>query len=453
MTLRKLKLLTRLSLICCSVILIIIIINMTQSLDDQYDINDEYIVTQYGPGEVTDSTSENKDMRQVPLLTQIKTQRNNVVLGNKAKEQRDVNVDLMIDRLNKTEEFFTLSFWNTSFTELVRTLGSKAKKNAKTLFAFDNIKTKENLPAWKQLHMNIRQFSLYDPDDPNLNIVLDELSKLPIKSMETSDDWKDGTQFKMVFHFENGATGLAKPMRYRREVETSENHYIFDDMERHIAEIAAFQLDKLLGFQRVPPTIGRKVNITSELKPISPKSLNKTIYYSPAGNICFYGKCRQFCNHAYAFCGHPDMIEVSIQSFLPSEKIARRKSWQQPWKRAYSLRRKAYWETNDDLCISVRKRSPFNNGKILQDIIDVHTFDFLTGNKDRHNIATFKQFGNYSFPILYDNGRGFGRQTYDALSILAPLRQCCLIRKSTLLKYIKLYLGDEKLSSLMRKAF
>jgi hypothetical protein len=38
------------------------------------------------------------------------------------------------------------------------------------------------------------------------------------------------------------------------------------------------------------------------------------------------------------------------------------------------------------------------------------------------------------------------------MSILAPLRQCCLIRKSTLLKYIKLYLGDEKLSSLMRKA-
>ena len=32
--------------------------------------------------------------------------------------------------------------------------------------------------------------------------------------------------------------------RYPRDVETNENLFIFDDMERHVAEIAAFQLDK-----------------------------------------------------------------------------------------------------------------------------------------------------------------------------------------------------------------
>lgn len=56
-----------------------------------------------------------------------------------------------------------------------------------------------------------------------------------------------------------------------------------------------------------------------------------------------------------------------------------------------------------------------------------------------------------SFNVSLMNFR-FGRQTYDAMSILAPLRQCCLIRKSTLLKYIKLYIGPERLSSLMEKA-
>ena len=38
------------------------------------------------------------------------------------------------------------------------------------------------------------------------------------------------------------------------------------------------------------------------------------------------------------------------------------------------------------------------------------------------------------------------------MSILAPLRQCCMIRKSTFLKYVRLYIGPDKLSSLMAKS-
>ena len=38
------------------------------------------------------------------------------------------------------------------------------------------------------------------------------------------------------------------------------------------------------------------------------------------------------------------------------------------------------------------------------------------------------------------------------MSILAPLRQCCMIRKSTFLKYVKLYEGPDKLSTLMEKS-
>ena len=38
------------------------------------------------------------------------------------------------------------------------------------------------------------------------------------------------------------------------------------------------------------------------------------------------------------------------------------------------------------------------------------------------------------------------------MSILAPLRQCCIIRKSTFLKYVKLYTGSVPLSSFMRQS-
>ena len=36
------------------------------------------------------------------------------------------------------------------------------------------------------------------------------------------------------------------------------------------------------------------------------------------------------------------------------------------------------------------------------------------------------------------------------MSILAPVFQCCMIRYSTFMKLVKLYLGPEKLSMLMR---
>lgn len=54
-----------------------------------------------------------------------------------------------------------------------------------------------------------------------------------------------------------------------------------------------------------------------------------------AGNICFFGKCDYYCDSAFAFCGHPDMIEVSLMSYLPSRNVALRKSWYQPWRRSY----------------------------------------------------------------------------------------------------------------------
>ena len=43
----------------------------------------------------------------------------------------------------------------------------------------------------------------------------------------------------------------------------------------------------------------------------------------------------------------------------------------------------------------------------------------------------------------------FGRSNHDYLSILTPLRQCCQIKQSTLLKLVKLYNGPEKLSGLL----
>ena len=46
----------------------------------------------------------------------------------------------------------------------------------------------------------------------------------------------------------------------------------------------------------------------------------------------------------------------------------------------------------------------------------------------------------------------FGKSQHDEISILAPLRQCCIVRKSTLVRMLSLYEGPQPLSDAMRQS-
>lgn len=203
------------------------------------------------------------------------------------------------------------------------------------------------------------------------------------------------------------------------------------------------------------PVTGRILNMTSEIYHLASSELLKTFFVSPAGNLCFHGKCSYYCDTAHAICGSPDMLEGSFAAFLPSKAFAPRKVWRHPWRRSYHKRRKAQWQqgtynekmkilwhipqysldhvrfADSDYCSLVRDIPPYGEGRRLLDLIDMSVLDFLTGNMDRHHYETFKLFGNDTFPIHLDNGRGFGKPFHDEASILAPLLQCCVIRRST----------------------
>lgn len=88
--------------------------------------------------------------------------------------------------------------------------------------------------------------------------------------------------------------------------------------------------------------------------------------------------------------------------------------------------------SDPNYCEIIRNVQPYNTGRRMLDIMDLSVFDFLMGNMDRHHYETFIMFGNDSFPIHLDHGRAFGKAFHDELSILAPVIQCCHIRKSTL---------------------
>ncbi|CAH1795312.1 unnamed protein product [Owenia fusiformis] len=304
------------------------------------------------------------------------------------------------------------------------------------------------LTSWELFHNHINEYGLYRKDDPNVNNLIKDLQTKRIIGTEQKSG---GTQLKLIMEFSNDGEALFKPMRFQRDVETDYNHYYFSDYERHYAEIAAFYLDRVFDFRRIPPTIGRTVNMTYDIKRLANRKLAKTFFFSPSNNVCFHGSCSYYCDSNHAVCGYPDLLEGSFAAFLPPDKLADRETWRHPWRRSYSRRRKAAWETDDTYCEGVRNRTPYVNSRQLLDLMDMAVFDFIQGNLDRHHYETMDPYGNETFPLHLDNGRGFGKTWKDEIDILAPIYQCCLMRYSTLLKLIDFEKGPP-LSQVFRKA-
>ncbi|XP_058062771.1 extracellular serine/threonine protein CG31145 [Anopheles bellator] len=310
-----------------------------------------------------------------------------------------------------------------------------------------DLKPGPNASNLERFQLRISKRELYRKGDQLVNAVVDDMVRLPILHVVQKEG---GTQLKLIIDYPNDIHALFKPMRFPREQQTLPNHFYFTDYERHTAEIAAFHLDRLMDFRRAMPVTGRILNITTEIYQVGDEVLLKTFFVSPSNNLCFHGKCSYYCDTSHAICGNPDTLEGSFAAFLPTQDDTQRKVWRHPWRRSYHKRRKAQWETDSDYCTMVRDIPPYDEGRRLLDLMDMAVFDFLTGNMDRHHYETFKIFGNDTFPIHLDHGRGFGRPFHDELSILAPVLQCCLLRASTLETLLKFHNGPKPLSEAMR---
>lgn len=313
------------------------------------------------------------------------------------------------------------------------------------------IKINANSTILEKFHALITSREMYGEHHGNvIQKLLHEMANGTLKEVK---QMTGGTQLKLIMTYDNKMQALFKPMRFDRAQQTLPNHFYFTDYERHNAEIAAFHLDRLLGFRRAVPVTGRLLNITSEIFQLTDFNVLHTAFRSPAGNFCFHGKCSYYCDTGHAICGHPDMLEGSLAAFLPDKQLIDRKSWRHPWRRSYNKHKRAQWETEDDYCKMVREMAPYDQGRRLLDLIDMSVLDFLMGNMDRHHYETFLgEFGNDSFAIHLDHGRAFGKPFHDEISILAPLLQCCEIRASTLKTLLKYHNEPKSLSQAMHEA-
>jgi Golgi casein kinase, C-terminal, Fam20 len=69
----------------------------------------------------------------------------------------------------------------------------------------------------------------------------------------------------------------------------------------------------------VPPIVGRKLNITSEMLPIVDGDLIDNFYVSPANNICFFADVDYYSDTMHPVCGDPHMTEGSFSVLIDYE--------------------------------------------------------------------------------------------------------------------------------------
>lgn len=295
---------------------------------------------------------------------------------------------------------------------------------------------------WKDM---VKSREVTSPNDADsMNMILEAMMYKPIVAAGVG---YRGTQLKASLFLEGKQRVVFKPKRYSRDYVVEGTPY--SGFDRHNGEIAAFHLDRILGFYRAPPVVGRRVNLEEEIEPIGEKKLMDT-FFKEGGNTCFYGVC-YYCKKAEAACANGTIMEGSVTLWLPPGWSLR--NWRHPWQRTYRDDRKALWETDNNYCKNkVLKTPPYDSGPRLLDIMDTALFDFLIGNADRHHYETFKDEGDSGMLLHLDNAKSFGNPHHDEMSILAPVYQCCRIRRSTWNRFLSVSNQESSLSELLCKA-
>ncbi|KAK6641654.1 hypothetical protein RUM44_013369 [Polyplax serrata] len=311
-----------------------------------------------------------------------------------------------------TQELMSLQRNHTEYKKIVEQVVNNLKQTVDS-----------SIKLWKIAQKWVSGQQIVPEDAPLLGSVLNSLCSAKILKAENS---KRGTQLKLLLTLEGGQQALFKPQWYKRNEIIRGSVYAGKD--RHNAEVAAFHLSLLLNIRRVPLTVGRKINIRREVMPVASQELLNT-FFKDKNETCFYGVCL-YCEPKSPVCTNDDIMEGALIMWLPTNiKFQRHPN---PWQRSYKSDLVARWEVEEDYCHQVKSTKQYNPeiSTRLLDLIDSVVFDFLLDNGDRHH---------YEVPLgltpssvfLFDNGKSFGNPFVDHIDILAPIYQCCMIRRET----------------------
>ncbi|PIK39710.1 putative extracellular serine/threonine protein kinase FAM20C [Apostichopus japonicus] len=306
----------------------------------------------------------------------------------------------------------------------------------------------EQNSSLEEFHNDLTLDSLYSVEAPYMPRLLHSLATAPIKKATV---FSPGTQFKILLEFENGNFAIAKPMRHKRDFywaynKTQQN---WQDQERHTAEIASFHLDRVMGFRRVPPCVGRKVDFLNEiLMKGKDDGLLDTMTWR-GDDICFIGDCAPvFCNKNHTICAENGTLEISVCQKIPGRRPFHEEF--NPWNHYITLRDKTSWKYRN-ICTDILKKQRITRGRFFLDLMELVLFDHLIRNYDRHHYFLVNRIDrNMSFVVIVDNGKGFGNPYEDDIKCLAAIYQCCRFRNSTFNTMLALTKEGNKLGDLVK---
>lgn len=97
--------------------------------------------------------------------------------------------------------------------------------------------------------------------------------------------------------------------------------------------------------------------------------------------------------------------------------------------------KKALWETNPDYCDKVKETPPFNEGRVLIDLIELHIFDFLQGETTA-NVTVLVTY----LPMVYAKYWKQEDNCSGSLGLISVCKRCVILSDWISSYYIIIYI-------------
>ncbi|KAL3872517.1 hypothetical protein ACJMK2_035741 [Sinanodonta woodiana] len=304
-------------------------------------------------------------------------------------------------------------------------------------FHIHPIKNIDYRQIWEKFNQTINDESIYRPTTDVDEIIYalrrSKIVKVDLYSPSTF------SAYKWMIVLEGGQHVLFKPALINKTVKASVN--CVSGCEHPEYEIAGFALNRLFGLRNMPYTTGRRVSWDQEIAPVATEVLKKSVTVREDGDICIVWTC--YLEYESRYCFEKGIIYGALVYWIGNKTVVQRVADKASWHHEYHAMGdflanfSSILPGNRTYCDQFRKREPYSDMVSFGYILDMAAIDFLMLNYDggKHTYIANRN-DTIRLNILIDYGLSFCDRNDPIL--LAPIYQCCRIRKKlykSLLKY------------------